>query len=79
MVPSPGTGRFTVMSDRVEIERLIKDFGLFNNELEESEDVSLPPPVWSVRRQLHRNQFDLLYLLCADSHTAVHLNQMDSF
>lgn len=41
MVPSPVTGWFTVMSDRVEIERLIKDLRIFNNEPEESEDVSL--------------------------------------
>lgn len=27
MVPSPGTGWFTLMSDNVEIERLIKDLG----------------------------------------------------
>lgn len=60
MVPSPGTGRFTVMSNRVEIERLIKVLGLANNE------PSLPPLVWSVHCQLHWNGFDLLYLLCTD-------------
>lgn len=41
MAPSPGTGRFLVLSDRLWIERLIKDFGLFGNEPEESMDVSL--------------------------------------
>ena len=42
MVPSPGAGRFTVTPDRMDIERLIKDLGLFNNEPEDSKGVSLP-------------------------------------
>ena len=42
MVPSPGAGRFTVTPDRMDIERLLKDLGLFNNEPEDSEGVSLP-------------------------------------
>lgn len=72
-VVSPGTGQFTVMSDSLEIERLIKDWGLFSKE---PEDVSSP----SGECQLHWNPFDLLELLCADSHTAgKHLIEMDFF
>lgn len=47
------------MSDRLEIERLIKDLGLFNNGPEEHKDAS-PPSVC----RLHWNPFDLLYPLC---------------
>lgn len=58
MVPSPGTGRFTVMSDTLEIGLS----SLFNNKLEDREDVSLLHRVF----QLLWNR--LLYLPCAESH-----------
>lgn len=57
------------MSDRLEIERLIKDFSLFNKGPEEQEDVS-PPPVCVIAAGIL-----LIHFICSvQSLAMLHLN-----
>lgn len=64
MVPSPGTGWFTLMSGNVEIERLIKDLG---SQITSRRKTRMCHSLRGVECAL--SAFDLLYLRCADSHT----------